>query len=67
MGIFGPDRKFRGQDYNKCKKNAKAKGTLFVDREFPSDDSSIGSEPGKHGNIVWKRPKVNNKNKPFIY
>ena len=58
MGLFGSVKKFKGQDYHALKKESKKKGTLFIDTEFPPDDRSLSSTPGKFGGVVWKRPKV---------
>lgn len=58
MGLFETVKKYKNQDYNKLKKECKAKDTLFIDTEFPPDERSLSSTPGKFGNVVWKRPKV---------
>lgn len=58
MGLFETVKKYKNQDYNALKKECKKKGTLFIDPEFPPDERSLSSTPGKFGNIVWKRPKV---------
>ncbi|PVD18725.1 hypothetical protein C0Q70_21276 [Pomacea canaliculata] len=57
MGLFETVKKYKNQDYNALKKECKKKGTLFIDPEFPPDERSLSSTPGKFGNIVWKRPK----------
>ncbi|XP_076435839.1 calpain-5-like [Babylonia areolata] len=57
MGLFDTVAKFKGQDYKALKKEAKVRGRLFVDPEFPPEDRSLSATPGKHGNVVWKRPK----------
>ena len=49
---------YKGQDYNKLKKEAKAKGNLYIDLEFPPDDRSLFHSAGKLAGVVWKRPKV---------
>ncbi|CAG5114859.1 unnamed protein product [Candidula unifasciata] len=57
MPLFETVKKFKNQDYNKLKKECQAKGTLFIDTEFPPDERSLSSTPGKYGGVVWKRPK----------
>ncbi|KAL8595650.1 hypothetical protein ACOMHN_025686 [Nucella lapillus] len=57
MGLFDSVSKYRGQDYKALKKEAKVRGRLFVDTEFPLEERSLSGTPGKHGNVVWKRPK----------
>ena len=58
MGWFSSVKPYKGQDYYKLKKEAKAKGNLFIDTEFPPDDKSLFYSQGKMANVVWKRPKV---------
>lgn len=58
MPLFDSVKKFKNQDYHKLKKECQAKGTLFIDTEFPPDERSLSSTPGKYGGVVWKRPKV---------
>ncbi|KAK7443283.1 hypothetical protein BaRGS_00040463 [Batillaria attramentaria] len=55
--LFDSTKKYKNQDYQTLKKECKTKGTLFIDTEFPPDDRSLSSTPGKFGNVVWKRPK----------
>ncbi|KAK0048922.1 calpain-5 [Biomphalaria pfeifferi] len=57
MVFFNSVKKYKNQDYAKLKKECKSKGTLFIDTEFPPDERSLSKQPGKFGNIVWKRPK----------
>lgn len=50
---------YKGQKYEQLKKRAQSSNRLFIDREFPPDDSSLffkGSS--KKATITWKRPKV---------
>ena len=56
--LFDSVKKYKNQDYETLKKECVTKGTLFIDPEFPPDDRSLSSTPGKFGNVVWKRPKV---------
>ena len=56
--LFDSTKKYKNQDYQGLKKESQTKGTLFIDPEFPPDDRSLSSTPGKFGNVVWKRPKV---------
>lgn len=59
MGIFSADIvKFKNQDYDKLKKECKAKGNYFVDPEFPAQDKSLFYTSGKLTGVTWKRPKV---------
>ena len=59
MGLLsGSVKQYKNQDYQALKKESQTKGTLFIDTEFPPDDRSLSSTPGKFGNVVWKRPKV---------
>ncbi|KAL8625593.1 hypothetical protein ACOMHN_014681 [Nucella lapillus] len=55
--LFEKPKHYKNQDYSALKKDAQTKGALFIDSEFPPDDRSLSSTPGKFGNIVWKRPK----------
>ncbi|KAK3094770.1 hypothetical protein FSP39_005995 [Pinctada imbricata] len=57
MGWFSSIKPYKGQDYDKLKKEAKTKGHLFIDTEFPPDDRSLFYSQGKMANVVWKRPK----------
>uniref|UniRef100_A0A0B7B7Z1 Calpain catalytic domain-containing protein n=1 Tax=Arion vulgaris TaxID=1028688 RepID=A0A0B7B7Z1_9EUPU len=57
MPLFDSVSKFKNQDYAKLKKECQTKGTLFIDTEFPPDERSLSSTPGKYGGVVWKRPK----------
>ncbi|KAK7090817.1 calpain-5-like [Littorina saxatilis] len=56
MGVFDTVKKYRGQDYKALKAKAKASGCMFVDSEFPPNDQSLSTTPGKFGNVEWKRP-----------
>jgi hypothetical protein len=50
---------YKGQQYDVLKKSAQSAGNLFVDEEFPPNDTSLffkGSS--KTTAITWKRPKV---------
>ena len=58
MGLFDSVKKYKDQDYSALKKESQERGTLFIDTEFPPDERSLSSTPGKFGNVVWKRPKV---------
>ena len=50
---------FKGQRYDLLKKSAHNSGHLFIDREFPPDDSSLFFQgSSKTRAITWKRPKV---------
>ncbi|KAK7090807.1 calpain-5-like [Littorina saxatilis] len=55
--LFDQNKKYKNQDYSALKKECQTKGTLFIDPEFPPDDRSLSSTPGKFGSVVWKRPK----------
>ncbi|XP_059155329.1 calpain-5-like isoform X2 [Physella acuta] len=67
MVFFNSVKKYKGQDYNKLKKDCQTRGTLFIDVEFPPDERSLSKVPGKFGNIVWKRPKqICNDPKLFV-
>lgn len=55
--LFNSVKKYKNQDYSALKKECRTKGTLFIDTEFPPDNRSLSSTPGKFGNVVWKRPK----------
>ncbi|GFN79965.1 calpain-5 [Plakobranchus ocellatus] len=57
MGLFDSVVRYKNQEYDKLKKECQTKGTLFIDTEFPPDDRSLSSTPGKFGGVVWKRPK----------
>jgi hypothetical protein len=58
MFCFGSIKAYKGQQYDKLKKEAKQKGNLFIDLEFPPDDRSLFYSQGKLADVVWKRPKV---------
>jgi len=58
MSCFGSMKRYKGQSYEKLKKEAKSKGNLFIDMEFPPDDRSLFYTSGKLAGVVWKRPKV---------
>ena len=60
MSCFGSIQSYKGQNYSKLKKEAKQKGNLFIDLEFPPDDRSLFYTDAKLAGVVWKRPKVLN-------
>lgn len=50
----------KDQHYEELKRQAQETGELFVDNEFPADDSSLfytGNVGQLPGDVVWKRPK----------
>ncbi|KAL8575841.1 hypothetical protein ACOMHN_014846 [Nucella lapillus] len=49
-------KNFRGQDYQRLKKQCLATGKLFEDSEFPANGKSLFYSKGDPS-IVWKRPK----------
>lgn len=61
-GLFGTSIKlYKDQDYAKLKQECITKGSLFVDPEFPTVNTSVFFTPEKVsriGTIEWKRPKV---------
>ncbi|GAB1600396.1 calpain-5-like [Argonauta hians] len=60
-GLFGSSIKlYKDQDYAKLKQECISKGSLFVDPEFPTQDSSVfftQEKIARTGSIEWKRPK----------
>ncbi|XP_048745136.2 calpain-5-like isoform X2 [Ostrea edulis] len=66
MSCFGSIQSYKGQQYDKLKKEAKQKGNLFIDLEFPPDDRSLFYSQGKLADVVWKRPKQICENPKFF-
>ena len=55
--VFDYFLKFKKQKYDKLKSDLLSKKKLFVDEQFPANDSSLFKTKTKNG-IVWKRPHV---------
>ncbi|XP_061192962.1 calpain-5-like [Saccostrea echinata] len=66
MPCFGSVQTYKGQNYEKLKKEAKDKGALFIDLEFPPDDRSLFYSQAKLANVIWKRPKQICENPKFF-
>lgn len=51
-------KKFRGQNFQKLKRDHQRRGQLFTDPHFPPDASSLFHSGRNDLEIVWKRPGV---------
>ena len=58
LGEFNQfSEKFTSQNYDKLKRKCLENSELFIDNEFPANDSIIFKDKVMNG-IVWKRPQV---------
>ncbi|KAL3848425.1 hypothetical protein ACJMK2_019283 [Sinanodonta woodiana] len=58
MPLFGSNvTPYKGQVYEKLKKECQQQNRLFYDTEFPPEDRSLFYSSGKLAGVVWKRPK----------
>ena len=55
-----------GLSYNEIRKLCLRNNSLYEDKEFPADDSSLYYSRPTQRKIVWKRPKVLNFVNPNI-
>ena len=62
FGMFSAPSPYKGQSFAKLKKEAQDSGQLFIDPEFPPEDTSLFSASAKTSSkltgVQWKRPKV---------
>ncbi|KAL5003952.1 hypothetical protein ScPMuIL_017408 [Solemya velum] len=66
FGLNNSVAPFKGQKYNKLKKQCLKAGKLFVDSTFPPNGNSLFYSRTAPADIVWKRPKDLTDNPRFF-